>query len=307
MKISKYIEKHYKLLTNKVVVITGTTSGIGYETEKNLVRLGATIVCGVKNYTLAEENKKKFLLEFPEAKITNIFLDLTDEISISEFADSVKKMFPTGIFALINNAGIFARKKEFLLCKLEQHFFVNAVAPVILTKKLLTLLEKTEQSKLIFVSSISIKNKKIDLFDPDRKNENNTIKIYANAKLWLTLYAMQLKKILKDSKSNVNVNIVNPGITSTSLMDPKNGRISSATFKFCSAGMKLIFPKKQNACLSEVSALFENTRIGEWISPRIFEIWGKPCHQIMKFSNKMKDLAPRSYIILNDIIKNVEN
>ena len=31
---------------------------IGYETEKVLVRLGATVVCGVRNYSLAEENKK---------------------------------------------------------------------------------------------------------------------------------------------------------------------------------------------------------------------------------------------------------
>lgn len=307
MKISKYIEKHYESLSGKVVVITGTTSGIGYETEKVLVRLGATVVCGVRNYSLAEENKNKFLLEFPEAKITNHYLDLTDEISISEFADSVKKMFPNGIFALINNAGIFARKKEFLLCKLEQHFFVNTVAPIILTEKFLPLLKMTKNSKVVFVSSLSIKNKKIDLFDPDKKNETNNIKIYANSKLWLTLYAIQLKKILKDSKSNVSVNIVHPGISSTSLMDPKNGRFSKATFKFLSTGMKLVFPKKQSACLCEVSALFESNKNGEWISPRFFEIWGKPCQQIMKFSRKMKLLAPRCYIILNDIIKNVEN
>lgn len=307
MKISKFIKNHYKSLSEKVIVITGTTSGIGYETEKILVQLDATIVCGVRNFSLAEENKKKFLLEYPNAKITNLALDLTDEISITEFANNIKKMFPKGIFALINNAGIFARKKEFLLCKLEQHFFVNTVAPIILTNKLLPLLEKTKNSKLVFVSSLSIKNKKIDLLDPDKKNENNNIKIYANSKLWLTLYAMQLKKILKDSNSNVHVNIIHPGISSTSLMDPKNGRFSKTTFKFLSAGMKLVFPKKQSACLSEVSALFDSTKSYEWISPRFFEIWWKPCSQIMKFSRKMKDFAPRCYIILNDIVKNVEN
>lgn len=303
MKISKYIKKKYENLKNKIIVITGTTSGLGYETEKVLATKNAIIVCGVRNLNKAEENKNEILKTNPTAQIYNFHLDLTSTKSIHEFADSVTKQFPDGIHALINNAGIFARKKEILSCGHEKHFFTNCIAPIILSTALLPALEKQKDSRIVFISSISVLHKKPDFANFDKQSEKNNIKTYANSKIWLTLYALKLKEILNEKKSNTSVVIAHPGISATSLMDPKNGKFSKFTFMICNAGMKLLFPSSKKACLCELSALSLSAKHNEWISPKTFQVWGYPKQTKIPLTKKVLSLKDECYTFLNQKIE----
>ena len=149
MSCKKWLIKNCHELKDKIVVITGTTSGIGFESLKHLCHLNAKIIAGVRNTNLAETQKESLLKIYPNANIVIYHLDLADVSSIKLFAENILKNHPNGIDALINNAGIFSRPRQILKYGYEQHFFINTIAPIILTNLLLPALEKNKNSNIV--------------------------------------------------------------------------------------------------------------------------------------------------------------
>ena len=303
MKIQKWLNKNCPSLEGKTIVITGTTSGIGLETFKHLVALGANIVVGVRNIKKAEEHIKS-LNNLAETQKVSVFqLDLEDISSIKTFASNIKTICPNGIYALINNAGAYPNKSEILKYGYEKHFFVNFVAPLFLSNLLLPLLEKTKDSKLIFVSSISQYFVNINLNNIDFKNQKSKFKIYANSKRWLTLVALKLKQDLESKNSNVSINIIHPGITASSLFAPKDSNAKNARFKFLDAGERLLFPKTKKACLSEIYALYHTKSGNNWIGPSTFKVYGFPKFDKLKINNKIQKQQITCSKIADKILK----
>lgn len=305
MKMKKWIKKRKNILKEKTIVITGTTSGIGFETLKILTESNATIIVGVRNISLANEQKQTLLKTNPSAKIEVLKLDLTNTQNIKSFAETVQQKFPNGIDALINNAGIFARPKNVLANGIEEHFFVNTIAPIFLSNLLLSSLEKRNNSKIIFLSSISIKKSKINFNDIDLKTETKNIKTYANSKLWLTLYAQTLKHNLETNNSKTSISIVQPGITASSLLSNKNGTLSKGLYKFVNFGMKLIFHSTKKASLSTIESICNKTQQNTWIGPCIFGIWGLPKHTKLKLKSNNQETIQYVQKTLNFLINNM--
>ena len=177
-----------KTLCEKTVLITGTTSGIGLACVKHLANLGATIIACSRNTNLAISQLNSIKTKHPDLKFSVYQLDLQNLETIKTLFKDLKKDYPNGIDYIINNAGIFARPKKKTDQGYEQHFFTNCLAPIYLTKKLQPLLK--ENSKVVFVSSISIKNAQINFEEIDLYSVKNNIKVYANSKLWLTNYVL---------------------------------------------------------------------------------------------------------------------
>ena len=153
---------------------------------------------GVRNTARAAFQVEEILKKFPFAKIQVFKLDLTNIDSILNFAKEIKTYFCAGFDALINNAGIFAQPKEVLSSGYEKHFFTNTIAPIILTKELLPLLQKQPDSKVVFLGSISFNKSKTNFSSIDKLAEKNNIVTYANSKRWLTFYAIELAQKLKE-------------------------------------------------------------------------------------------------------------
>lgn len=305
MNINKWISKNAELIKNKNIVITGTTSGLGFEAMKHLALAFANVVVGVRNTERANSQIENLKKECPNAFIVAVKLDLTDPKSIKQFSVEVNKIFADGIDALINNAGIYAQKQKILETGFEQHFFVNCIAPCYLSKLLLPALEKRKNSKLVFVSSISIKGKIPNFDNIDKRDEHGDIKIYGNSKIWLTLYALELKNKLAKNNSNVCVNICQPGIAATSLMHYSHGKFSKFAFKFINFGMNLLFPKTKKACLVEIYSIFSKTNQNEWVCPAgISNVYGYPKTKKLKLKKQVLACAPKCFeIISNEISK----
>ena len=90
-------------MNDKVVVITGGSRGVGFETTKDLLRQGTKVITGIRN--IEQAKKAKDSLE-PNLK-SNFFyayLDLTDYESIKSFSEEIKTKYGK-IDILINNAG----------------------------------------------------------------------------------------------------------------------------------------------------------------------------------------------------------
>jgi NAD(P)-dependent dehydrogenase (short-subunit alcohol dehydrogenase family) len=90
-----------------VVVITGSTSGIGQKLADEWYRFGATVVIASRNPKKGESVIEEILAANPGSKGKLVFgrLDTSDLDSVRDFADWAKQNFTT-IDYLINNAGI---------------------------------------------------------------------------------------------------------------------------------------------------------------------------------------------------------
>lgn len=82
----KWTLKDIPSLTGKVAVVTGSSSGIGYEIANALSQAGAHVVIAVRNETKASDAMARIQEENPDAVLTYLPLDLTSLDSVTEFA-----------------------------------------------------------------------------------------------------------------------------------------------------------------------------------------------------------------------------
>lgn len=294
--------KNVNLIDNKTILITGTTSGIGLEAVSHLSNLNCLILACVRNTELAEKQLSHLKSKNPKFNFMVYKLDLQDIQSINNLINKIKSDGISKIDYVINNAGIYARPIKKLPCGLEQHFFTNCIAPIYLSKKILPLLNNN--SKLIFVSSISIKSAKINKENIDLSGIKNKTKIYANSKLWLTLYLLKWKSNLS-SNSKYSIEIVHPGICASSLMSYKNGSFSKFTSATISVGMKVLFHSTKKASLCELAGITLSTNTNEWIGPKIFGIWGLPKRKTIPLKNAILKNSDFCYNHIENILINL--
>lgn len=132
------------------VLITGANRGLGLEFCRHYLRKGWKVIATCRN-----PNKANSLIDLAESSSLDIHaLDVQDEPSILRFAEQLSDH---SIDLLINNAGVYGGspqgieniEKETWLTTLS----VNTIAPFMLTRALLPLLRKGQQSKVAFLTS----------------------------------------------------------------------------------------------------------------------------------------------------------
>ena len=125
---------------------------------------------------------------------------------------------------------------------------------------------KTANGKIVAVSSIAYNYSKIDTNNIDFSKQKKHSKVYGNAKRFLMFSLMKLCE-----KENVNLSVVHPGVTLTGMTNHYHKSINWLVKIF----IKTFFPNTQQASLSLIKGVFENTNYLEWIGPKIFNVWGK--------------------------------
>ncbi|PKU83384.1 Short-chain dehydrogenase TIC 32, chloroplastic [Dendrobium catenatum] len=114
-------------------IITGATSGIGFETARALAARGARLILPARNPDAAEEVKSRIA---GGGQIIILPLDLGSLSSIRSFVSQFLALgFPLNI--LINNAGRFAYDQAESEDGIELTFAINFLGPFLLTKLLL--------------------------------------------------------------------------------------------------------------------------------------------------------------------------
>ena len=119
-------------------------------------------------------------------------LDLSDYESIDNFSNNLIKR-KAKINYLINNAGIMFHPNNILKNGMNITFFVNYIGYYFLSLKLIDLLEKNNNSKIINVSSISsysVKNLDWTFFNPDIKDNSLGLKreLYSYTNLFRLMF-----------------------------------------------------------------------------------------------------------------------
>ncbi|GIX40567.1 MAG: oxidoreductase [Leptospiraceae bacterium] len=189
-------------IDNKVVWITGASSGIGRALVKELAKYHC-------NFILTSRNCDKLIeliqeLQYPEEKYLILPFDLMDYKNLPSLVEKAVERFKK-IDILINNAGITQRSlaKETAIETTEKIFALDFFAPVYLTK--LTLPYFNEPGNITIISSVAGK-----FGSPYRST-------YSAAKHALHGYFDSLRAELHRENKIIQVLIVCPGFVKTNI------------------------------------------------------------------------------------------
>lgn len=264
MNIEKWFEINTKDLTGKTVVITGATGGIGEQLCLYLAKLNANLILACRQNNKADNLIKRILIDYPNAKVKTLPLELTDFVSINNF---IKKVEKVKIDYFIHNAGIYNVKRKETSAEIDNIFQVNFAAPYYITKELLTHFRKCK-TKVIATSSLAHNYSKIDASDIEFRTRKKASIVYGNSKRFLTFALFELFK----TETETTLAITHPGVTLTNITNHYHWSINWLV----KIGIKLLFPSVKKATLHIIKALFEDCNYLEWIGPTKLSVWGKP-------------------------------
>ncbi|KAG4100339.1 glucose/ribitol dehydrogenase family protein [Neocallimastix lanati (nom. inval.)] len=222
-------------MPEKVVLITGATSGLGLETAKKVAKQSQDfhIIIPCRNIKKGEAVKQQIIEYSGNSNIDLLYMDLSDISSIKPFVEEFKKLNKS-IYALVCNAGIsrFGKnEKEITAEGFDIIFVSNHLGHFLLTKLLLPFMEK--KGKIFYTSSDmhnpppSEEGPKFEwigvdaLAHPDDKLAVSPQR-YAYSKLFNLYYVYELTRRLKAEKSEILVNAFNPGLMRTHLVEGGN-------------------------------------------------------------------------------------
>ena len=215
----------------KIVLITGATSGIGKQTAISLSKLGFTVVITGRN----RESGEQAVIEIQNtSQNKNIHL-LIGDLSTIEGVKSIAEQFQEKykkIDVLINNAGSAASKFEKTKNDLELNFAVNVSAPFLLTRLLLPNLKNSSVSRVICLMGGDIPAK-LELDNLQSEKEFKGLDSYSQSKLTMMTLMYEFSQQIKNDK--ITINICYPGQASTNMTQ-------SVTKEMLPKLMRPIFP-----------------------------------------------------------------
>ena len=186
-------------LKNKVVWITGASSGIGQALAFAMAKEGAKLVLSSRREQELNEVAKKCACE-----VLILPLDLSDQSKFNNLAKQVVEHFGS-IDVLINNGGI-SQRSEAAQTSLEvdrKLMEVNYFGAAALTKAVLPIMQQQKSGHLVAISSLS---GKFGFF---------LRSAYSASKFALVGFYESLR--LEEEKNNIKVSIVFPGFVHTNI------------------------------------------------------------------------------------------
>ncbi|WP_240421179.1 oxidoreductase [Paenibacillus periandrae] len=200
----------------KRVVITGASSGIGYETARAFAAKGAEVVFAIRNLEKGEEVARKLKKEYPGAVLKLMKLDLSNLASVRNFAHEYQQTFDS-LTLLINNAGVMTPPYQKTKDGFELQFGSNHLGHFALTGLLLPTMSNIQSSRVVTLSSTAINGAKINFENLDGSKGYNRVKFYGQSKLANLLFAQELNVRLKASGSKTISLGSHPGRANTNL------------------------------------------------------------------------------------------
>ena len=180
-------------LKGKKVFISGSTKGIGFETARLFLEEGATVIINGRT----KKSVESALSSLNNDNVSGLVGDFVNNFQVKKLINHI----PDDIDILVNNVGVF-RGKEFKDETVEDwndHFKVNLMSGVQLSKHFLPEMIKRDWGRIIFISSECATLIPSDLLS------------YSVSKASINVFSSGLAKLTKGT--NITVNTIVPGST----------------------------------------------------------------------------------------------
>ncbi|XP_047996138.1 retinol dehydrogenase 11-like [Leguminivora glycinivorella] len=190
-------------LDGKVAIVTGGSSGVGYEAAKNLARRGARVIIASRNETKLKLARDKLQEETGNNDIGYKTMDLGSFKSVRNFvADTTNTENRLDI--LINNAGAVGLPDVLTEDGLNLTMQVNYFGTFLLTYLLIPFLRKSPPSRIINGSAGSMYIGSVDFEHWNDIGRYSFIESLSNSKLAITLFNVELSKRLNSDEVTAN-------------------------------------------------------------------------------------------------------
>ncbi len=197
-------------MQGKVVVVTGSNTGIGLETAVGVAALEATTVLACRNRAKAEAAAKEVTRRTWNDDVHLVSLDLADLVSVRKAADEVLSRWGR-LDVLVNNAGGTWSQRQVTAQGIEYTFGVNHLGHFYLTNLLLDRLRAGAPSRVINVTSVGHHAAFHGMRFEDLQSEKGyeAMEAYCRSKLANVLFTRQLATRLEGT--GVTANAMHPG------------------------------------------------------------------------------------------------
>src|SRR5690554_4281225 len=199
--------------SNKICLITGANAGIGFETAKSLCAKGATSILVCRSEEKALTAIEKIKQDLPDAKVDFAVADLSSQAQVRQLAASMLSKYDK-IDVLVNNAGSWFSDFQLTEDRSERQWAINHLAPFLLTHLLLPALKKSEDPRVINVSSDSHFHGKIHFKDVNLERNYHGLRAYAQSKLANVLFTFEFER---RKNFPIIINAVQPGLVKTDI------------------------------------------------------------------------------------------
>jgi NAD(P)-dependent dehydrogenase (short-subunit alcohol dehydrogenase family) len=209
-------------MKDKIILITGATSGIGRAAALALARQGAHIILHGRDGRKVNAARQEIVSQTGNTAVDVVTANLSLLAETRRLAEQVLRRYQR-LDVLINNAGMMmGRQREVTEEGYEATLAVNFLAPMLLTALLLPLLQKSPEGRIINVASSAHKESaRTNFSDWQLEKGYSPMRAYGNAKLFLILATQRMAKLLRAEASTkspadkermpVTANTMHPG------------------------------------------------------------------------------------------------
>ncbi len=202
----------------KVVVITGATSGIGEVAADRLAAKGARIVFVARDSVRGEETLKHLHAIAPGFAHRAYYADLSRLSHMKRVAEEIAEAEPE-IDVLVNNAGALFNSRQVTEDGLEKTFALNHLSYFVITSLLRPRLKPG--ARIVSTASDAHSGAKLDFTDLQSAKHYGGFAVYGRTKLCNILFTRELARRLDGS--GVTANCLHPGFVATRFGDQSGG------------------------------------------------------------------------------------
>lgn len=259
----------------RTALVTGP-GGVGFHTALQLARAGARVIVAGRHPQRGAQALQQIRTQHPAASVEFLQLDLASLRSVAAAALELHSRC-TQLDLLINNAAIMAPpRRQTTADGYELQLGTNFLGHFALTGKLLPLLRKAPQARVVSLSSIAARSGRIQFDDLQAVRSYASMPVYAQSKLACLMFALELQRRSHAGQWGLSSLAAHPGLSRTQLVPNGAGQWSARNL----ARQMLIF-MFQSAAQGALPALYAATaataRGGEYYGPhRLSETRGYP-------------------------------
>lgn len=211
----------------KIAIVTGANTGLGYETSLALARGGYKVVLACRNQDKAETAIKRIRQKLSGSELDFMQLDLINRDSVKTSASMFSEKYKR-LDLLVNNAGVMGPPHTITENGLELQFDANHVGHFLLTSRLMGCLEQSSDARIVNVSSLAGKWPSADIhfdnlnFEGNYESDHSVMGLpgfdaYCQSKLANILFSVELHNRLTTANKDIKAFVVHPGASNTNL------------------------------------------------------------------------------------------
>ena len=190
----------------RIVIVTGANVGIGYETALTLYEKGAHVVLACRDIEKADQAAEKMKSTDSKGAVEVLQLDLSDLDNVKQAAEAFKAKY-NRLDLLINNAGVMVPPASKTAQGFELQFGTNVLGHYALTGYLYPLLQATENSRIVTVSSLVYRLGVMDYGNLKLEKDYDPNREYAQSKLANLFFTLELQRLI-DAKGDTVLSLI---------------------------------------------------------------------------------------------------